>query len=138
MSLPTNRFAFLDCYDIFDKAIETANGVRVPVKDHDSALHLRMRLHQARKINRQDNLAQYEPGHPMYGCSAYDPLVIRIKNINERFYIYLEPNSIDLSIIEELEEPKLIAAPEPMRMIEAPRVEPISEPTVIEPIRRRI
>lgn len=104
MSISNSRLAYLDCYKVWDRAIENPSGVRVGVRNYDAALHLRMRLHQARKINRRENEEIYEPGEPLHGCSAYDPFTVRIKRVNNSFYLYIEPNRIATEIIEPLDK----------------------------------
>lgn len=60
-----------------DQAVADPKGVRVRVESEPAGIYLRMRLHQARTIDRDDNRKTYEAGHPMYGRSPYDALVFR-------------------------------------------------------------
>lgn len=110
MSAPTTRMAYTDCYDIYDQALEHPHGIRMRLVDYDKANHLRMRLHQARKIDREDNARQYEPGQPLYGSSVYDALQIRIRTDTDNCtWLYIEPRTAD--IIGEIEPLSQVEAP---------------------------
>lgn len=110
MSISTSRLAYTDCIDLMDAAIESSLGVRYPFgkgpRGRDAAFHYRMRVHQARKLVREDNERIYadDPGHPLHGRSIYDPLVFRIREADGEFYLYGEKTSIDLGAIEPLDE----------------------------------
>lgn len=136
MSLSTSRIAYTDCYTILDRAIGDPRGVRLRMDSLNSAIHLRMRLHQARKINRDDNAMTYseQRDHPMFACSIYDPLAIRILAVGDQHYLYLEPYTIDEAIIEPLSEVEpSLPPPTPVQMIEPPK-----QVLQIEHIRRRV
>lgn len=94
MSISNSRQSYSDCYEVLDRALEDELGVRVQMKDRDAAIFFRMRVHQARKINRRDNVDQYEVGHPMHGASVYDKLMVRIKHEGEAVWIYVEKTAI--------------------------------------------
>lgn len=106
MSLPTTRHAYLDCYTYFDSTLDDPKGIRLRVADIDAATNLRMRLHQARKIRRNESMDIYEPGHPQYGVSPYDNIVVRIRTVSGQVYLYLEqiPISTEIEALSELEE----------------------------------
>ncbi len=90
MSLSTSRLAYQDCYDLMDQALADLAGIRLEFEDHNTAIYFRMRLHQARKIDRVDNLDVYDVGHYMHGKSQYDILTMRIHREEETFWLYLE------------------------------------------------
>lgn len=98
MSLPNTRYAFIDCFEVYDRALLDPLGIRIPVRDIDAATTFRMRMHQARKIDREDNKDAYPDGHPMHGRSPFDRLAIRIKNIAGDIYLYIEPYTTPLGI----------------------------------------
>lgn len=104
MSLPTSIQAYADCLETFEKALATRTGIRVKQPDYATAVHFRMRLHQARKLHRIENAEIYEPGDKMYGCSEFDPYAIRIKNIDDVFYIYIEKYETPDEDVESLDE----------------------------------
>lgn len=105
MSLPTSHLAYADCFEVLDAALEDTYGVRFPVDDQDKATHLRMRIHMARKIDRERNAELYpDPGHPLHGRSQYDKIVVRIKEDGNRLYIYLEQLESHADALEPLSE----------------------------------
>lgn len=105
MALSTSRLSYTDCFEAMDKALEDGKGARMAVEDHSIAVYQRMRLNQARSIDRRDNKGVYEPGAPLYGRSAYDTLTFRLKEDTEgTWWIYLEVNMINALDIEALSE----------------------------------
>lgn len=120
MSLPTSRFAYLDCIEYFDRASEDPQGIRIRQLSHDAAVHLRSRLHQARKLLREDSRTIYELGDPKHGVSAYDTIVCRIRNHEGVFYLYLEQiiTSTEIEPLSELDDFIALAPPEPVRLLE--------------------
>lgn len=104
MSLPTSRHAYKDCIEVYDKALADDQGARVKVPDHDAAVFFRMRMNNIRKILREESQKIYEKDDPKYGITPYDPLTVRIKNLNGEFYIYVEHQGLDLGETESLSE----------------------------------
>lgn len=132
MSLIYSRSAYGDCYEVFDKAMEDQEGVRVKMPDYNAAVFFRMRMHQARKINRDDSKRIYDAQSPMFNASTYDKLVVRIKSDGDNWFVYVEHGGIDLGLIEPLSGVEALPEPEPRGQIEAPK-----EPLMIEHVRRR-
>lgn len=102
MSISTSRGSYKDCFDVWKAALDDAEGARVKMTDFDAANHFRMRMHTARAIDRRDNKEIYEQGDKMHGASIYDPLVVRIKNEEGEFYVYVEHVGNSLGKIERL------------------------------------
>lgn len=132
MSLPKSRVAFTDCYEVLDQTLAEAKGIRIRFRTHDAAIHFRMRLHQARKLDRDANAETYEKGHSMHGTSAYDQIVARDPvPENGGAWLYLE--KIDLAnqveAIEPLNDFLVIEHRAPLQL-EGPKVE------IIPPTRR--
>lgn len=125
MSLPNARLAYHDCFDLFDAAVSDPKGVRVGFSEKGEATFFRMRLHNARKIDRRNNAKIYPEGDPMHGQSIYDRLVVQIREEGDMVWVYIRQivfNGIveNLSDVLELEaepEPRKLPQPEPMRMI---------------------
>lgn len=91
MSLPDSRLAYTDCFAMFERALNDPAGIRIRADERGHAFHLRMRLHKARQIDRDDNARTYERGDPMFGKSIYDQFVIRVKEDQESFFwVYIE------------------------------------------------
>lgn len=89
MTLSNSHLAYQDCYDLFQAAYEDAVGIRIKVADGKSAERLRARLNQARVIERTANRRAYEPGHALHGATAYDFLVVQIRNTADGWYVYI-------------------------------------------------
>lgn len=104
MSISSSPLSYTDCYEALDRALDDEKGVRVGVESIKSAQFLRMRLNQARSINRDENQRTYEPGHPLYGRSAYDRLMVRIKERGDKVYVYIEQVANFTRVIESLSE----------------------------------
>jgi hypothetical protein len=113
MPISNALLAFNDCVEVFDAACRSDRGVRVRIGTYDNAVYFRMRLHQARKLTREANQRIYDEDDPLYGRSPYDPYTVRIRNHNGEFYVYLEPNIIDIDAIEYLDEVEPEPAPPP-------------------------
>lgn len=122
MTISNSRGSYSDCYDVMDKALEDSKGVRVEVDDLDAAIFFRMRLHNARKIDRRDNSKIYseEPTHPMFNASIYDKLTVRIKRIEDQVWVYLEKSGINLGAVEGLSEVSSLEKPEAVGMASIP------------------
>lgn len=111
MTLPTSRLAYTDCYNAFDQAVADRKGIRIRMPSQDKAIYYRMRLNQARKIDRRDNCEIYEEGHALHGRSAYDAIVIRLlPEVDDddvptgNWWLYLQKQEIIPGIVESLSE----------------------------------
>lgn len=138
MTISLSHGSYLDCFEVFERALEDKNGVRVKMPGIDAANFFRMRMNTARSLARKKNKQVYDPGHHMHGASEYDRLVVRIKEASSGVYVYVEPNEIDASLIESLsevtEEVISITAPKNPIMIE---IRP-NAPLMIEGFKRRM
>lgn len=123
MTIANSPRAYDDCYDLLDKALETTKGLRRKMPNSDAATFLRMRLHNARKIDREKNAKTYpEPDDPMHMASVYDRVVIRIKRDSEGgVWIYLEFNPSLIEAAESLDDLK----EEPMEAVAMNVREPV-------------
>jgi len=136
VSLSTSRLAYTDCFEALDRALEDEKGVRVKATDEGQANHLRMRMHQARKIDRQDNCAIYEEGAPLYARSVYDPLTLKIRLVKGEYYIYIIRNTLPAeveSLTDIKDEVEALPSPEPQPQITTSPVQ-----LAIEHIKRRV
>lgn len=108
MPVSSSRLSYSDCFTLFDKAHADVKGARFQVNGGDSysdAWYFRLRMHQARAIDRKDNKEIYEIGDPLYGRSIFDPLQIQIKADTERkWWIYVKHTEINVDDIESLSE----------------------------------
>lgn len=125
MTLPTHRVSYQVEYEILDKALGDEIGARVRLPSYEAAAHLRARIHQARKIDRDENTEAYEEGDPLHGQSVYDKLVCRIKSSEDRTYLYIEQRNAENFEVEPLSD----AEP-------APPLE-VREVAIVQTIKRR-
>ena len=101
MTVSTSKSAYLDCYDLFDRALDSAIGIRNRCANRGMANNLRTRLHYARAISRRESLEIYAADHPAHGTSPYDSLVVRIQQNKDGYWIYIEPRMVH-GEVEEL------------------------------------
>ena len=99
MTIPNNRSAYEDLYNLFEQALASPKGVRVPFADGGIATHMRMRMNKARAIDRAHNADIYPEDNPMHGKSAYDGLVFRLNGSA----VIIEKVEATVYDVEELE-----------------------------------
>lgn len=107
MTIPTNRMSYIDCFEVWDRALEDPKGIRVPFETREAAKHFQMRMHNARAVDRRENRSIYEKGHQMHGQSTYDPYQVIIREGEDgTYFLYLEPRDKHIAIdqIESLSE----------------------------------
>lgn len=105
MVASTSRFAYLDCFDLLERAMEDEVGVRVKFSTAEEAINYRMRVHKARSIDREDNKSIKRPEDPLWGRSEYDTLVCRIEHIVDGpSFLYVEKRTVNDLTIENLSE----------------------------------
>jgi hypothetical protein len=105
MSASTSRLSYGDAESVLDSALEDDKGIRIPFQDKGSAMSFRLRLHKFRQIDRDDNARTFEKGHPLYGRSTYDVIRVRVVNLDDVWYLYIEPiNDAGKLRIERLSE----------------------------------
>jgi hypothetical protein len=123
-----------------EKALEDQKGIRIKYATEQDAWLYRLRLHNARKIDRKDNQENYEVGHGMHGRSIYDQLIMRLRpvlNGNGAYWLRIEKLTIDGLEIENLSEA------DEEEEIKAPRVpSPLPVPAIVTiqslPFKRRL
>ena len=80
-----------DCFRIMQAAIEDELGARIACIDEGEATWLRLRYNKARAVHRKQNAQVYaSPEHPLHGRSEYDGLIFRVKEVEGKWYVYLE------------------------------------------------
>lgn len=111
MSLSDSRLSYGDCYPFLDQALADPKGARVFLDTYKQAFTFRVRLHQARKIDRKDNKEIYfdKPDAPLYGRSVYDALRMRLvraapEDGDDAYWLYAEHMTHDPSRVESLSE----------------------------------
>lgn len=134
MAITEAKLAYLDCAEVLDKANGTASGCRVHVQGYNEAINLRMRLHQCRHLDRREMRRIYDEDHPMYGSSAWDGLVVRIKEIDEVWWVYVEKRGAGILKIESIDDLPKQLTHEPVKQIEHEPIKMLPAPIA----RRRI
>ena len=105
MTAPTTRLSYGDAYDALDRAKDDAKGIRLRFDDKASAETFRARVHNARRVDREDNLTIYTQEDPLWGRSVYDPFIVRIKQDTEgAWWVYIEHTSLKNMVIESLSD----------------------------------
>lgn len=132
MGITQAKLAYKDCEEAWEKARSAEHGCRVRVPGYNEAINLRMRLHQCRELDRKEQRRVYEatPEHPMYGSSAWDGLVCRLREADDSWWVYIEKRGAGILEIEPLGEPQMMIehkptpqiAHEPIRLIAGPVV----------------
>jgi hypothetical protein len=106
MSLPNSLAAYADCRELFEAALRDPKGARAKLADYDACIRFRTRLHYFRKLDRGANATVYNPDHPMFGTSVYDPYVVQIfpDEDGDGCWIYIQPIGAQVLLIEGLSE----------------------------------
>ena len=108
MPMSDSRFAYQDCFAVYERAMTDPQGARLALGTWDRANYFRMRMHKARVIDRRDNAEAYEEGEPMHGRSEYDVFSLSIKeDVEGEFWLYLSKNtenniSADIEMLSEI------------------------------------
>lgn len=116
MPVSSSRLSYSDCFTLFDKALDDAKGARYQVADgeHGKNQYFRMRMHQARSLDRQDNKMMLPPDDPLYGRSVYDALIIQLKEDTlGGWWVYVTHTEINPEEIEALSEIEGVAEAQP-------------------------
>src|SRR5262245_13935699 len=130
-----SRLAYADCYKVMEQAIsdQYPKGIRIKCASYEDAMHFRLRLHKARKIDRKDNLEIYQLGDTMHGKSVYDSLIMRIRmSADDTAWLRLERVEAMEFEIESLEEDRVETRPLP------PPQPMVVGNTVVIPIRSKM
>lgn len=122
MSLPTQLGAYADCYELWSTADHLKVGCRTFIgPEYSKAEYLRMRMHQARKLLREQSKRAYPREHKLWNSSDYDIYKLTIKSDsdgNHWLYIELHGDWAAASNIEPIPPEELGAVPaelEPFR-----------------------
>lgn len=107
MSLPQQIAAYPDCAELFEKASIDGKGARCFVPDYDRAKLLQMRLHQFRKLDRDEKKRVYPKDDPRWGVSEYDKFTVRNPQQSaegDGYWVYIETTVLDDAAVEGLSE----------------------------------
>lgn len=143
MTISDSPLSYSDCYDAMERALEDPKGIRLKVNRVQDAYHLRMRLNQARAINRRENRRTYDPEHHLFGRSIYDRLMFKIKERTARdgspqVYVYLERiGDLKPELVEALSEVEPDGEELELQDVGVP-VETLSKPRVADVLPMRL
>lgn len=104
MALPKTTAAYEDCYEYFDRARNSKNGIRIFLKTRAQAYQLSCRLHQARVLERQDSSRVYDRTDPRWGKSENDRFRVALREAAEGdgWWVYIETWTQEVESVEEL------------------------------------
>lgn len=103
MTTPKSRLSYKMHFDILDRAMSDPKGIRIRMSDHGQAWRMRLEIHHARKIDRDDNETTYDEGHMLHGCSVYDQLLATIEvDDHKQTWLYVHKRDANAFHIEEL------------------------------------
>lgn len=77
MTLSNSSLAYMDCYKLFDRALEAKQGVRIDYGPESTCGYMGLRFNQARKLDRENNAKIHPDGHELHGRSIYDGISIK-------------------------------------------------------------
>ncbi len=72
MALSDSMAAYKDCYEFYDRAQSSANGIRIAVPDRPAAQYLRLRLTHARALERRESRRTFPSDDPRWDKSEND------------------------------------------------------------------
>lgn len=106
MPISNSRLSYSDCFTLLDGALADPKGARVCIGEYGQAIFFRMRVNQARAIDRKDNKEIYsEVDHPLHGRSIYDPILTRVlEDTDGQWWVYAIKTELDPSRVEGLSE----------------------------------
>lgn len=104
MSFNKSPLAFDDIRAIFEKALNSEHGLRIPCRSRAAAVVLRSRFNYFRVQDREFNKNTYDPDHLMHGRSMYDKFVLRLpyQGAPDDHVLYIQPRAIGDMTVEEL------------------------------------
>lgn len=95
MTVSHSRAAYEDCYHLFDRAMDSPAGVRHSCPTEGAAYHLRGRLNYARILHRNEMSAvAIADDDPRLGTSPYDVLILRVRQADAKWWVYIEPRKV--------------------------------------------
>ncbi len=102
MTCSISKAAYVDCFSLYDRALATGFGIRVPFPTRGAAQQIYVRMHSARVLSRRESIEIYEADDPAYGVSPYDILIVRQPRHDQgKWWVYVEPRVVQ-GKVEEL------------------------------------
>jgi hypothetical protein len=89
-----------------ERAVNDPKGIRIKFATFDDAFTFRLRIHKARKLDRNDNEEIYEEGHKLHGRSVYDQLTCKIRQFSGGWWLRIERlDTVEYEVESLSEEP---------------------------------
>jgi hypothetical protein len=106
MALSESLAAYDDCFNLFDRAHADGKGIRTFVQTWPEAHMLRMRLNNARVLDRRQSMKAYPKDAPQFGKSEHDRFKVTIRKSAEDdgYWVYIELWAADIIVIEGLSD----------------------------------
>lgn len=98
MAYNSSITSYPDIRAALDKALDSPKGVRLSFEDKKAAVTFCGRVHSFRWRDRKENQKIYSPDDPMFGRSAYDPLML--KRVNETTVDVVKLEAVEFSLEE--------------------------------------
>jgi hypothetical protein len=97
MPISQSILSYPDVKEVFERALASQRGVRIPLKDSKTAQYFSRRCNQFRSLDRKENLKIYtEPAHSLHGRSIFDTLQILVREN----YVHIVPIRLNIGIEE--------------------------------------
>lgn len=104
MSLPNTIASYEDCFSLFARAANKPKGSRALIGNFGDAKHFQMRMHQARKLQREETCRMYETTAPQYNKSEFDSLMVTLRIDGDGlWWVYVIPHGSQIEVIEDVE-----------------------------------
>ena len=98
MSLPQQITAYADCAELFEKAASDGRGLRYFVEDFSGVKTLQMRMHQYRKLDRDEKKRIYDKTDRRWGISEWDKYTVRVRPTAEGNHITPQGQTIPIFV----------------------------------------
>lgn len=80
MALSKNIVEYEDCREHLDRALQSANGIRITLATNGQAVHLRQRLYKLRQLEKVRSTEIFDVGDERRLVTPYDNLSISVKD----------------------------------------------------------
>ena len=106
MALPETMAAYDDCYSLYEAAQADGRGARALLPTYGEALMMRMRLNQARVLERRESARLYERTDHRHGKSENDKFKVTIRESVEGdgWWVYIEVWTLNCITVEGLSD----------------------------------
>lgn len=103
MSLPDQLAAYADCLDLYERALGDEVGARAKLPTVNEATMFRMRMHQARSLERAESRRMYDKTDIRYNKSEFDVLKVTVREDTEGgWWVYVTRHGQEIETVETL------------------------------------